>query len=99
LALLGRICNEDKDTMKDAAFWELENAIADAPRSARDEVMRLRGEVRRLEVDLENTRAEAVLAVAAERERCAAWLEAEGRHDMAYGIRRAMHCGDCGPNA
>lgn len=33
---------------------------------------------------------------ATERERCAAWLEREGRHDMAYGIRRAMHCG---PNA
>lgn len=30
---------------------------------------------------------------ATERERCAAWLEREGRHDMAYGIRRAMHCG------
>ena len=30
--------------------------------------------------------------LAAERERCAAWLEAEGRHDMAYGIRRGMHC-------
>jgi len=38
-------------------------------------------------------------AVAAERERCAAWLEAEGRHDMAYGIRRGMHCVDRGPNA
>lgn len=31
--------------------------------------------------------------LAAERERCAAWLEREGRHDMAYGIRHAMHCG------
>jgi len=35
-------------------------------------------------------------AARAERERCAKWLEAEGRHDMAFGIRRAMHCG---PNA
>jgi hypothetical protein len=57
--------------MKDAEFWELENAIANAPRSVRDEVMRLRGEVRRLEVDLGNTRTEALLAMAAERERCA----------------------------
>lgn len=31
--------------------------------------------------------------LATERERCAAWLEREGRHDMAYGLRHAMHCG------
>jgi hypothetical protein len=41
-------------------------------------------------------------AVAAERERCAAWLEIEGRHDMAYGVRHAMHEGalqsKVGPN-
>lgn len=37
--------------------------------------------------------AHVMALLAAERERCAAWLESEGRHDMAYGIRHAMHCG------
>ena len=34
--------------------------------------------------------------LAEERERCAAWLEAQGRHDMAFGIRRGMHRVDRG---
>lgn len=45
---LALVAGEGKDDMKDAAFWELENAIADAPRSVRDEVMRLRAELRQL---------------------------------------------------
>jgi hypothetical protein len=75
--------------MKDAAFWELENAIAAAPRSVRDEVMRLRGEVRRLGVDLESTRAEAALAVTTERKLCAEYLDEQSRLCPANGVVRA----------
>ena len=55
---------------------------------ARAEIERLRAEVARLTehaVTLANTERHV------ERERCAAWMESEGRHDLAYGIRRAMH--------
>lgn len=37
-------------------------------------------------------RAYAIAEVLKERERCATWLEFEGRHAMAYGIRHERHC-------
>jgi len=47
---------ERTENMKSPEFRELENAVADAPRSVREEVMRLRNEVRQLSKDAERYR-------------------------------------------